>query len=95
MALRAGLSLNPLTRPISTSLYLLDVDDGGSRHIASGHYVAAAWSPDGSQIAAVDYYRGRHLVVMDADGTEQQTLANMIGYGYDGLFTGISWHPAP
>jgi hypothetical protein len=91
MALRAGLSLNPLTRPISTSLYLLDVDDGGSRHIASGHYVAAAWSPDGSQIAAVDYYRGRHLVVMDADGTDQQTLANMSG----GLFTGVSWHPAP
>lgn len=95
VALTASTSLNPLTRPIATSLYLLDVDDGGSRRIASGHYVAAAWSPDGSQIAVVDYYGGHDLVVMNADGTDQQTLANMNGFGYDRLFTGVSWHPAP
>jgi len=91
LVLRAGLSLNPLTQPISTSLYLLDVDDGGSRRIASGHYVAVAWSPDDSQIAAIDYYTGHDLVVMDADGTDQQTLARMDA----SLFTGVSWHPAP
>jgi hypothetical protein len=91
MVLRAGLSLNPLTQPISTSLYLLDVEVGRSRPIASGHYVAAAWSPDGSQIAAIDYYSVHDLVVINADGTDQQTLARMDA----SLFTGVSWHPAP
>jgi hypothetical protein len=32
---------------------------------------------------------------MDANGTNQQRLTDMNGYGYDNLFTGVSWHPAP
>jgi len=85
---------NPLTRPIATSLYLVDVEGGSARAIADGYYVAAAWSPDGSQIAAVDYPGVHNLVVMNADGSEEQVVAEMPG-GDAGLFTGLAWHPIP
>ena len=61
--------LNPLVGPQSTSLYALDVDDAESHEIALGHYVAAAWSPDGTQIATIDYPGNREVVVMDAGGS--------------------------
>jgi hypothetical protein len=86
---------NPLAGPLATSIYLVDLSSGESQVIAEGHYVAAAWSPEGSQIAAINYPNAHYLVVMNADGTGQRTLTDMTGYGYDNLFTGITWHPVP
>jgi hypothetical protein len=85
---------NPLGGPLATSIYLVDISSGESHVIADGHYVAAAWSPEGSRIAAVDYPHGHYLVVMNADGTGQRTLTDMIGYGSQ-PFTGVTWHPTP
>ena len=84
--------LNPLLRPVATSLTLVQVDGSGRREIASGHYVAAAWSPDGSQIAALDYPSDRNITVMNRNGSGLHVLA---GVEPSGPFTGIAWHPAP
>jgi WD40 repeat protein len=88
---------NPLASPLATSIYLVDISSGESQVIADGHYVAAAWSPEGGRIAAVDYPNpnAHYLVVMNADGTGQRTLTDMTGYGYKEVFTGITWHPTP
>jgi hypothetical protein len=94
-----GPSLNPLVNPQRASLYLVDIDDGEAHEIAEGHYVAAAFSPDGTRIAAIDYPGSRDVVVMNADGSGLRTLANLHdaeGRGSDGwLFTGVVWHPVP
>lgn len=70
--------------------------DGGCsdlREIAPGHYLAAAWSPDGTQIAALDYSSdSRQLVVMNADGTGQRVIPDIVP---SGPFTGVAWHPVP
>jgi len=88
-------TLNPLTNPQPASLYLVDVDDGEAHEVAWGHYLAAAWSPDGTRIAAMDYVGGYHrVVVVNADGSgDRQVLAELAGNGY--LFTGVVWHPVP
>lgn len=84
---------NPLVNPIQSQLYLVDVGGSGRREIASGHYVAAVWSPDGARIAALDYNsEGRRIVIMDADGGGQTVLRDVIP---SGPFTGLAWHPAP
>ena len=86
-------ALNPLVNPLPASLFLVDVDDSDVRTIATGHYVAAAWSPDGSRIAAIDYPGERNVVVLRADGSgEPLPLAELPG---DDLFTGVVWNPAP
>ncbi len=92
-----GASLNPLVRPQPTSLYLVDIGDAESRVISSGHYVAAAWSPDGTRIAAIDYSGDRQVVVLNADGSgDRRVLAELPGGGVDAyLFTGVVWHPGP
>ncbi len=65
------------------------LDGSTLRRVAAGSYLAAAWSPDGTQIAAIsDTPEGRELVVMNADGTDKQTLIEL----EDG-HTGIAWHP--
>jgi hypothetical protein len=93
--------LNPLVRPQPTSLYLVDIDDAQSREVASGYYVAAAWSPDGTRVAAIDYSPdGREVVVIDADGSGGHlVLAELHGPSQTGidayLFTGVAWHPLP
>ncbi len=90
----AGL-VGPFADPIPTNLYLIDL--GGSvppRSIATGHFVAAAWSPSGSQIAAIDYPSAHRLVLMNADGTEEQIIADLPS-GREGLFTGVIWQPEP
>ncbi|WP_448003559.1 TolB family protein [Agromyces bauzanensis] len=92
--------LNPLVNPKKTGLFLLDTDatswaGPASRplEIASGHYVAATWSPDGEQIAAIDFAPSvRRLVVMSADGSASRVLADLPA---NDLFTGLAWHPAP
>lgn len=82
---------NPLASSLASSLVVVDVDGGHSEAIGEGRFVVAAWSPDGTQIAAIDGFRD--LVVMNADGSDQRTIADMTGYGYDNLFTGVTWHP--
>ena len=92
--------LNPLTSPKETGLYLVGTDRStptGSppalQPIASGHYVAATWSPDGAQIAAIDFApSGRRLVVMSSDGSASRVLADLPA---NDLFTGVAWHPGP
>lgn len=91
---------NPLVAPQETGLYLLGTDGSTPAsaasppdEIAAGYYVAAAWSPDGEQIAVIDYGpSGRRLVVMDADGSASRDLA---GLPRSELFTGLAWHPMP
>ena len=58
---------------------LVDPDDGARQDLADGE--EPAWSPDGSRIAFTRYVRGRgyEIAVMDADGTNQQTLTNNRG----------------
>lgn len=85
--------LNPLVHPQATSLYLVATDGSGVREIASGYYVATAWSPDGTQIAAIEYSpSGRQLVVLNADGTGKRVLVELSA---GELFTGVAWHPLP
>ena len=84
-------SLNPLVHPQATSLYRVATDGSGVREIASGYYVATAWSPDGAQIAAIEYSpSGRQLVVLNADGAGKRVLVELPG---GELFTGVAWHP--
>ena len=80
-----------------TSLYLVDIGDAESRMISSGHYVAAAWSPDGTRIAAIDYSGDRQVVVLNADGSgDRRVLAELPGGGVDTyLLAGVVWHPGP
>ena len=88
---RADALNNPLASAREASLYLVDVDGSDPREIASGHYVAATWSPDGSQLAAIDYASGRRQVVlMNADGSDPRVLVELPPHE---LFTGLAWHP--
>lgn len=80
-------SLNPMVNRLSAGLYLVDIDDGEAREIDPGFYVAAAWSPDGTRIAAIDYGTA---VVMNADGSDRRVLGTS---GWE--FTGVAWHPVP
>ncbi|WP_120521715.1 PD40 domain-containing protein [Arthrobacter celericrescens] len=92
--------LNPLTSPKETGLYLVSangiipaVETSAPPPIAYGHYVAAAWSPDGAQIAAIDFAgSGRRLVVMGSDGSASRVLDDL---PTNDLFTGVAWHPGP
>ena len=92
--------LNPMTGSMETGLYLVRADsltptdpDSALQPIASGYYVAATWSPDGAQIAAIDFApSGRRLVAMSADGSASRVLADLPA---NDLFTGVAWHPGP
>ena len=72
--------------------------DGSSlRRIAAGNYMAAAWSPDGTQIAAITGHtlhpeEDRAIVVMNADGTDKHALIELAP-GPTSFMTGIAWHP--
>jgi WD40 repeat protein len=84
---------NPLVSPIETDIYLVAINGSGTRSISSGHFVAAAWSPDGSQFAAVEYGSGYHEVtVMNADGSDERRITDLVP-GPSGAFTGVAWHP--
>ena len=82
-------------------LYVLGFDGGGNldgsslRRIAAGSYMAAVWSPDGTQIAAISGHQfsgDRELVVMNADGTDKHALIELAP-GETSFMTGIAWHP--
>jgi WD40 repeat protein len=83
---------NPTASPLPASLYLLDVTGAPPREIADGSYVAAVWSPDGTEIAAIDYPGNRNLVVMSDDGTAKRTVVELSAQP---PFTGLAWHPLP
>ena len=91
----------PLTEPIETGLYLVSALGRTSEawaaphEIASGYYVAATWSPDGDQIAAIDYApTGRQLHLMSADGSNPQVLVELSST-WNHLNNGLAWHPDP
>ncbi len=87
---------NPAALPLPANLYVLDVDGEGRRtEVASGYFMAAAWSPDGKRIAALEWPDRKHarrIVVMDSDGADLRVLP---GVTPRGDFTGITWHPVP
>lgn len=93
-------SNNPLTQPQTTGIYVVDADPSAPTAspsaldpIASGHYIAATWSPDGGWIAAMDSARtGRDLVLMRDDGSASRLLVERV---VPSLFTGLAWHPSP
>ncbi|MGH8923367.1 MAG: TolB family protein [Acidimicrobiia bacterium] len=79
-----------------TRLYLVNADGTGLRFLepdsaAETFYVAGTWSPDGTQIAVIDY-PGREIVVLNVDGSDRRVLANV---QIPEPFTGIAWHPTP
>jgi hypothetical protein len=90
--------LNPLLPRQATDLYVVNADGSGLRAIepasaAETFYVAGTWSPDGTQIAVIDYDGGlREIVVMNLDGTGRRVLTEV---SIAAPFTGIAWHPAP
>ena len=83
--------------PQRASLILVDVDDGEAHEIAADHFVAASWSPDGRQIAAINYPRARDVVLLNADGRGRRTLVQLDDNGRSETtrFTGVVWHPIP
>jgi dipeptidyl aminopeptidase/acylaminoacyl peptidase len=83
---------NPLASPQPTGIYLVDADGSTPRQIATGYYIAAAWSPDGAQIAAIDFDGDRTVVVMNSDGTDLQVLAELPA---SDIHSGLAWHPSP
>ena len=90
---------NPLTLPQETGLYLVDTDSSAPVSastlpaIAMGHYVAATWSPDGDEIAALDFPTQIHrLVAIRSDGSASRVLVDRM---VPGLFAGLAWHPIP
>jgi Tol biopolymer transport system component len=83
---------NPLASPQPTGIYLVDADGSTPRQIATGYYIAAAWSPDGTQIAAIDFDGDRSVVVMNSDGTDLQVVAELPP---SDAYSGLAWHPAP
>ncbi len=92
----AGRDAHPTPWPQAASLYVVDIDDGEPHQIASGHYISAAWSPEGTQIAAIDFSgvgmrEVREVVVVDADGSVGRQLLATIPSGDP--FTGVVWHP--
>jgi WD40-like Beta Propeller Repeat len=79
--------------PQESRIYLVDVDGSAVREIASGYYVVTAWSPDGTQIAALGYTpEGKRVVIMDSDGGGLRVLPTVLP---SGPFTGLAWHPVP
>ncbi|MRX42503.1 hypothetical protein [Agromyces kandeliae] len=88
----------PPVGPQNTSLYLVDaapdtsVPAQISDPIASSHFIAATWSPDGEQIAAIDYVGRRGIVVMNPDGSEAHRIVPSLGTS---AWTGLAWHPIP
>jgi hypothetical protein len=85
-------SSNPLASPQPTGIYLVDADGSTPRQIAAGYYIAAGWSSDGTQIAAIDFDGDRTVVVMNSDGTDLQVLAELPPAD---VYSGLAWHPAP
>jgi Tol biopolymer transport system component len=79
------------TNPADTrGLYVARVDGSGARRISTGSYVAAVWSPDNTQIAALTW--GRELVVMNADGSDPRLILGRAVLPPE--WTGIAWQPA-
>lgn len=73
-------------------LYRVDPDSGSTTRLTKcGRYHYAAWSPDGTRIAAARMDLGQSsLVLMDADGGNPKTLWS----GQDGeILGGLDWSP--
>ncbi|MRX42504.1 TolB-like translocation protein [Agromyces kandeliae] len=89
---------NPHLHPVEMGLYLIDTQPGplgpapAPEPIASGHFIAATWSPDGARIAAIDHaIPGVHsLVMMQRDGSSARRIVQDLGTHE---WTGLAWHP--
>ena len=83
---RYWLASNPAD---TRGLYVARVDGSDARRISSGSYLAAAWSPDGTQIAALT--SGRELWVMNDDGSDPRSILGRAVLPPE--WTGIAWQP--
>jgi Tol biopolymer transport system component len=85
-------------------IYTMDIDGSNLIKIASdqtGSFYSPAWSPDGQKIAYLLYFRdygytSLELIVMNADGSNPQSLANfetenVTGYGHAAI--SLCWSP--
>ena len=70
-------------------IYRVDMDGVSEQLTHCQRYIFAAWSPDGSKIAAVKNYRGQHAVqLLDASGT----LLSVLWQGKDDeVLSGLDW----
>ncbi|MCF6208408.1 MAG: hypothetical protein L3J61_03330, partial [Ghiorsea sp.] len=70
-------------------IYRVDADGHSEQLTHCQRYIFAAWSPDGSRIAAVKNYRGQHAIhLLDAKGK----LLNVLWQGNnDETFSGLDW----
>jgi Tol biopolymer transport system component len=62
------------THPVGGDIWVMNADGSEARAITSGaDKLGAAWSPDGSQIATLDW-PSRTVEIMSADGTDTQAV---------------------
>ncbi|WP_038250706.1 BamA/TamA family outer membrane protein [Ghiorsea bivora] len=70
-------------------IYRVDADGDSKQLTHCQRYIFAAWSPDGSRIAAVKNYRGQHAIhLLDAKGK----LLQVLWQGHDDeTLSGLDW----
>lgn len=69
------------------AIYVMNADGTDVRRLAGGDASLPAWSPDGSRIVFVGN-QGQELVIMHADGSNQQVIAQARGY-----YQRTAWSP--
>ncbi|RNC86111.1 MAG: hypothetical protein ED557_04895 [Balneola sp.] len=76
-----------------SDLFIYELESGESTRLTnSARIQSPAWSPDGSQIAALKYEAGtQNLILIDAENPEEQALLTNYEDG-ETLFT-PNWHP--
>ncbi len=91
-ASRLAVVTGSTTAPYPSTLYTVDSSGNNLKTLYSGDdFYPPAWSPDGTKIA-VGYNNTRSAVeLMNADGTNQQTLPGNGGCGNINDLEGLSW----
>ena len=76
-------------RPSAPGLYVMDANGGNQRRLTAATFnMPAQWSPDGTRIGIMSNEGGRHLRVLELDGTEVVLPAVLSGLCWD-----FAWSP--